>query len=375
MSQQQIRIIDVSKTFTPVDPQIIEANRTSEGADARLDRSEGIVAYEGYNFLPTATGYKSFFGINQAIDIPACPAGVNVDKALIFESEDGSNHIIVLSDTGIYVNPADVSGAAWTHPIVFAAPAVGVHLLWTTCIIDDLLYAYQEGGLKYYSFARTYDGTAVTEVAPSFLNMEGQKGIFKAGGRLGFWDSESSVAWSSFDDHSDFVPSILTLAGSATFNEVRGAITTILTFGDGFIIYASNSIVYVARDLANTFQWNPSVLMAGSGVAYMNQVVSASPDTTHYCYSAIGLHEVTAGKIEPIAVVVTDMLRESLEPISLRLVENRYLCLELTDARMIDGYTEFDSVSYRNMGDLTPEQIEEVTALTTIVPLTSLAFT
>lgn len=371
---QSLRVIDITKTFTPVDPQVVEANRLSEGTDARQDRSEGIVAYEGYNFLPTITGYKSYFGINNPFDIPVCPAGDTVDKVLIFEAWNLTNHLIVLSATGIYVNPANVSGAPWTQPVVLAAPAPGGHLQWTTCVINDRLYVYRQGDPKYYYFAKTFTGADVVEVIPTFLYMPGQIGIFKAGGRLGFWDNENSVAWSNFDDHGDFTPSITTLASSVIFNEVRGPIISILAFGDGFVIYATNSIVYVARDLANTFQWDPHVLMAGSGVAYMDQVVSASPDTTHYCYTGIGLYEVTAGKMEPIATMITDMLRESKEPVLLRLIENRYLCLQLIDPHMVDGLVELDSTSYVDLGAYTAEQIADYREFSTLVPLTDLAF-
>lgn len=367
---QSPRVIDVSKTYTPVDPQIIEANRTSEGNDARQDRTEGVIAYEGYNFLPTMVGYKSYFGLNVVFDLPACPAGIKVDKVLIYEAWSRKNYLIVLSETGIYINPANVKQAPWQQPVVLAPPAPGAHYPWTTCVIDDRLYAYQERGAKYYVFTKVFNGIDVVEVTPNFLNMPEQLGIFKAGGRLGFWDSENSVAWSNFDDHSDFTPSITTLAGSAIFNEVRGPITSILTFGDGFVIYATNSIVYVARDLSNTFQWNPEVLMAGSGVAYPDQVVSASPDTIHYCYTGIGLHQVTPGRVEPIATTVTDMLRESKEPIMLRLIENRYLCLQLIDQRMVDGQLEFDSISYVDMGIYSSEYLDFMKP----TPLSDIAF-
>lgn len=365
---QSVRVIDVAKTFTPVDPQIVEANNINDANDTRADRSPSVGAYEGYNFLPTAAGYKSYFGINTAFAIPPCPAGDKIDKVLIFESADLHNHLVVLSATGIYINPANVADSPWVHAAVIAAPAdPNAHYPWTTCVINDTLYAYQRGNAQYWAFRKTFNGAIVEAVVPTFLNMPEQQGIFKAGGRLGFWDSANSIAWSSFDDHADFTPSITTLAGSAIFLEVRGVITQILTLGDGFVIYATNSIVQVDRDLGNTFQWNPSVLMAGTGVAYMDQVVATSPDTTHYCYTAIGLHVVEGGKIDTIATVITDTLRESIDPITVTLIENRYLCLRLTDPRMVYGLLEFDSLTHEPADAV-------VAAFESAVPLASLAF-
>ena len=64
-------------------------------------------------------------------------------------------------------------------------------------------------------------------------------GIFRANGRLGFWDSANSVSWSSLFSFIDFTPSLETLAGFATFNDVLGRIVTIKASGSGFIIYST----------------------------------------------------------------------------------------------------------------------------------------
>lgn len=372
---QSARVIDITKTYTPIDPQQIEHNPVSEGKDAYADKSGGVVAYEGYNFLPTLVGYKSFFGTNNKLDIPTCPAGIKIDKILIFESQNFKNSLIILAEDGIWLNGAAADNTIWDHAITLFRPTPGLHNIWTTAVIDDTLYCYRAYGPEYYSFTRTFDGMEVNIVTPTFLNMAGQVGIFKAGGRLGFWDAESSISWSSFDDHADFKPSVLTLAGSAIFNEVRGKITMILTYGDGFIVYATNSIVWIDRDLGNTFQWNPSVLMAGSGVAYAEQVVSATPDTTHYAYTGLGLHQITSGKIEVIATSITDLLRESQDPILLRLIENRYLCLQLIDHYMVDGLGEYNAVSFDdNSNPPTPVQTEfaEIVSMDDVLTLEEL---
>lgn len=343
--QQTVRVIDVTKTFTAMDPQQVEHNRTSEQQDAVGGRAEGVTAYEGYNFLPTLMGYKSFFGIRAKFPVPACPAGVKVDKVFIFESGDLVNRVVLLSDTGIYTNLCNAADSPWVHDIVLAPPAEGIHNFWTTCVINNTLYAYRRADPRYYSmvYAPTF---AVTSAIPSFLNMAGQVGLFKAGGRLGFWDTAGSIAWSSFDDHTDFTPSVQTLAGAAIFLEIRGTITFVHSLGDGFVVYATNSVVQINRDLSNTFMWNPDVLMVGTGVAYPDQVAVASPDTTHYCYTSIGLHDVSGGRIEVIATVITDMLRESQDPVLLRLIENRYLFLQLIDPRMVYGLLENEAENY-----------------------------
>ncbi len=328
-----------------MDPQQVEHNKSSEQQDTQAGRAEGVSCYEGYNFLPTMVGYKSFFGIRSKFPVPACPAGVKIDKIFIFETADLVNRVVVLSDTGVYSNLCNAADSPWVHDVTLVPPAEGIHNFWTTAIINNTLYMYRRGDPSYYKIVYT-TVYAVVAVVPSFLNMAGQVGLYKAGGRLGFWDTAGSVAWSNFDDHADFTPSVRTLAGSAIFVEVRGTITFIHACGDGFIIYSTNGIVQIDRNLANTFQWSPRVLMAGTGVAYPDQVAVASPDTTHYCYTSIGLHVVEGNKVDVIATLITDMLRESQDPVLLRLIENRYLFLQLIDPRMVYGLTEFEAENF-----------------------------
>ena len=76
--------------------------------------------------------------------------------------------------------------------------------------------------------------------------MSDRWGIFRANGRLGFWDSANSISWSSLFDKADFTPAIETLAGNVTFNDVLGRIVSIKASGSGFVIYSTKNIVGAA---------------------------------------------------------------------------------------------------------------------------------
>lgn len=349
---QNTRIIDITQSFLPIDPQSLDDNLGQTQKEDYPKKTDPVIAFEGINFLPTGQGYKSYFGATP-FDIPECPAGVTVDKVLIVENTSYKNFFVVLADTGVYTN-GGTSAEAWVQVVTLDAPAPGTHKIWTTVVSGNALYMYRQADPSYAVLENTFDGvTPLTLVVPTFLNMAGQIGIYKAGGRLGFWDSDNSTAWSSIDDFQEFTPDLETLAGSVVFSEIRGKITMITPFGDGFIIYSTASIVAIYRDTAATFQWTPKVLMNGNGVAYPEQVCFSSPDTTQFAYTSIGLHKIEAnGSIEVIATPVTDLLKESLNPITIKLLENRYLVLQLAESKFVEGTVLLYSRSYEYEGSI-----------------------
>jgi hypothetical protein len=462
MATQTAKIIDVTRTFVPVDPNAFPENLSATNREDYPEQKKPVMCYAGHNFMPTPYGYKSFFGINSVFDADSLES--RADELFIVQTNTFENILVALTEDGIWTKQGDSSGA-WTQAIALEAPDEGSHLDWTYCLIGNTLFCYRATEPQYYSFStlNTYftpgvvpsavTGLAVTEnagigslaagnyyyrvaffqadgqlslattaevevtnlnsqnvvtwntlpaavngyrlyvtfgatthyvdvpqdatpefvhndeadipnlitlpdqspivqyeayefyaVTPTFLNMEGQQGIFKAGSRLGFWDTENSVSWSNIDDFADFTPSVKTLAGAAVFNEVIGRITMILSSADGFVIYATKSIVHIGRNLQTTFNWNPTVVAKGTGIAFKRQCCSSSPDTTQFAYTTTGLMQIEGNKGEYIVPEVTDYLKESSEPVFLKILEGRYLFLEILDGNYLNGLVEFEEV-------------------------------
>lgn len=226
MANQNAKFIDVTKTFVPLDPKSFPVSMHGTQDEDSPEQKIPSMAYEGKNILPTAHGYSSYFGLNRVLDINPLPA--RCDKIFIMQNEFYRNVLIALTEAGIYIKQGNATGA-WVHALVIEAPTDDtIHYEWTTTIISQKLYAYRQGYPSYQLIqGDIVNGVAITSVVPTFLNMVGQVGIFRAGGRLGFWDSDSSIAWSNLDDFSDFTPSILTLANAVKFSDVNGRIVTL----------------------------------------------------------------------------------------------------------------------------------------------------
>jgi len=339
-NNQNTRFIDVTRTFIPVNPNAFP-DSLHEYSRTDIESRVPVMAYQGYNFLPTAYGYRSYFGTNQTLGIDALEE--LVDYVFIYQNNSMENILIALCDSGIWYKAADIAGA-WTQALAMPFDRIAKdHFAWSYTIINDELYLYRQNFASYQKIVSSASapGFTLSSVVPTFLNMDGQLGIFRAGNRLGFWDSADSIGWSNLDDFQDFEPSLETLAGSSVFSAIVGRIVNIRPHGDGFIVYATRSIVFIQEQSESLFQWKPTTLISGAGIAYRDQCVASIPDTTHYAYSNIGLFKIENARPEIIVPEVTDYLNESEGPKYLHLMEGRYLCIRSLDPDFVNGIPQF----------------------------------
>lgn len=337
-----VKVIDVTKSYTPIDPASLSPTEQMTVSESYPYSIPPDIAYEGYNFMPTSYGYKSYFGTNNQLDIPALPS--RCDHILILQSDTLQNLLVAMCEDGIWMKLGSDSDP-WIHDTVLDVPPPGKHYKWTYCVISNTLYMYRQGGPAYYKLRPEASPYTCEPVTPNFLNMAGQEGIFKAGGRLGFWDSLNSVSWSSLDDLADFTSALETMAGNSIFTEVMGRITTILGREEDFVIYATKSILEVVRDTTGSMMWKANLITNTMGVVYPEQACIGFPDSVQYCITSKGeLGEISGSQMATIVPEVMDFLKDSRKPIYLKLIQGRFLCLEMMDERYITGkldYTTF----------------------------------
>ena len=339
---QTPKFIDITRTFIPIDPNAFPEGLTIGGGESSPEERIPAMAYKGYNFMPTSYGYRSYFGLNSTLSVDPTPTGV--DELFIYQNALFENILIALTSTGIWIKKGQAAGA-WTQSVTYVAPVGETSYIWTHVIIADKLYVYQQGRGSYYVITtHATNGVTITEQTPNFLLMQYQIGIFRAAGRLAFWDTTDAVSWSNLDDFTDFKPSLETLAGNASFTDVQGRIITILSHGEGFMIYATKSIMFVSQDVTNLYQWKPKVLFPSTGIEYPRQACAASPDTLHFAYTNEGLKKIDKAQQETIVPEVTDFLKASTFPIYLKVLEGRFLFLEMMDEAYIVGNVQHGEV-------------------------------
>lgn len=460
---QHAKPIDITRSFVLTDPNAFPNNQGFTQGEDTPEKLPPIGAFEGYNFIPTSYGYKSFFGANSTLNIQALSS--RCDRIFLFQLMNYQNILVALCEDGLWVCFPSHPGNTWSQWVVQATPAAGTYREWTTCVIENNLYCYREGdtvvhkisplgtalnvavvpstitfGAPYANaeanvVAGTYDITVaqivagvpssvtttagsitlalgqafdvilagyigsailyfthqttgviykqtvagltvapqsflaltvastdskaqglpdpdafdyITNFTPSFLNMTGQKGIFRANARLGFWDSANSISWSDLAIVTDFTPSVETRAGYAIFSGVKGRIVTILAQGDGFIIYTTKGIVGARFVNDLSLIWEASSISDTAGIAYDREVTSGVTDLEHFAYTNTGIKRIgsfnalsKSHQFEDILPDVFDLLKEQREPVYLDFLNGRFLFLSVINANYIYSKTSF----------------------------------
>jgi len=290
---QSAKRIDITRTYLPIDPITLPETGHDTGREDDPEQRLPVVAYDGANIIPTGMGYRSYFGVTSQLDVNDIPT--RCDDVILFQLANYSNLLLALCEDGVYTKDPNVAGA-WTKSI--AAGVTGSdanYLLWTWCVIENKLYIYRQAEANVYTVDTA--GT-IASFAPTgaVINMAGQIGIYKAGGRLGFWDSSDTHSWSSYIDRQDFLPSITTLANvGVTFRQFVGKTVTVKACGKGFVIYGTRSILLIKQSTrGNALLWDdPIVLSNSAGISYHNQVAVANPDSLHFAWTNAGFAKIT----------------------------------------------------------------------------------
>lgn len=345
-------LVDLRKSMIIANPQHFPMNMEKTAKEDSPVETYPIVAYDAKNVVPTPFGYKSFFEESTRLNIGNL-TGKFVQKIFNYQTVNMDSVQFALCEDGIYVAFAtEPTPANWARIVDLSATmATGIRRLWTVAVISNVVYLYQAGQSKFWAIVDpakyaeaaspsliagatrsqvwTNWATGLISYIPSFLNMAGQIGLFRADNRLGFWDSDNSVGWSSSVAIEDFKPDAKTFAGSTKFADVQGRIVKILGSGDSFVIYATRSIVNCIGLDNSPEKWRGEAIMSEVGVAFDNQIAAAQPDQIHYCITQAGLCAITAGSPEYIATEVMDYIAETFPLYSLTVIEGRYLFISV----------------------------------------------
>lgn len=340
-------IIDLRRSYIPIDPNALPNTLHNTSPEDNPEARIPVIPYIGYNFMPTPQGYCSFFGTRSVFSVPEFEG--NVDDIFIIQTTTYENILVILSDDGIWTQKASTDNA-WVHEVDLDIPVQ--HREWTKCVIDNVIYVYRQGEDVVWIASPTTSYNFVSQ-AITGVNMAGQLGIFKAGARLGFWDSENSIGWSSLVDTSAFGDADQ-LSGFTIFQDIVGRIVTVLQHGDGFIVYCTKSIVLVRRNPGSPMLFAGSSIFNNNGISYSREVCFADPDTVHYAGTSQGLVEIKGGQPEIISPEIWTYLKETRQPIYLKMLNGRYLHFQILDSTFIINDVSFRTEEYSGAGFTTP---------------------
>ena len=269
-------------------------NRTTNDSDH--DRGIPQISY-CHNVVPAAQGYKSV-----AYNTIATGLVGHTDFFLTRVVKDASNNKAILGFTtagGIYMLTSGVVG--W-QPLT----VVG----WTNQ--GQVTFAFVNGstyiclqGLGVYLVAITVPG----------LTLQALTGL-TASTLVGICDSNNYmiayilgiVYWSSTSNPLDFVPSLITGAGSGTPNDLNGAIIVCAGLNNGFVIYNSGVPVIASYTGNSNYPWIFRSASFGAGITAQDQVTLGDGQGYHYAWTSAGIIRVEATGCEVVFPELTDFL-------------------------------------------------------------------
>jgi hypothetical protein len=358
---QRVKHIDLSRSYLPIDPnslpETMHATQGEDNPEARMP----VVPYEGWNFMPSAYGWRSYFGLTARLNVDALETPEKTRELFTYQKSDLTNMLIALCDDGIWTKQGEDAGA-WTQQITLVDADDGTTYEWSYCVIENNLYVYRQGEANYWK-APVATGVFAQQ-AVTGLTMAGQLGLFKAGSRLGFWDSANSVGYSEFDNLTVFTPNVGSGANITTVIALVGKIINILQHGDGFIIYGTKSIVGVRKDVNSSFGWKADAIASTAGIAMRAQVCMGADDRQHFAWTSVGILKIENFSAEFILTELYDFLKESNVPIFLKMLEGRFLAVQVTDSDYVDGRISF----YTRTIDPTLVTLQEAYTLVTSIP-------
>jgi hypothetical protein len=249
-----------------------------------------------HNVMPHQQGFQS---VGYTTIFAGLGSGYIFQSTFLLRNVSGNSaYLGITSDGKAY---KQVNGA-WTFLIQLANPYI------TTAYVSGTTYLYVSavGCYKYNFTTNTLD-----PVTLSGLNTLNILGITYSAGYLIAW-SVNSIAWSSTVDPTDFVPSLITGAGSGGVESARGAIIGCVAHTQGFIIYTSNNAVVAKYSGNSRYPFNLVEIVGSGGLANLSNVTFDANTGNHYAYTTSGLQLVSTTQTQTYLTELTDFISGKL---------------------------------------------------------------
>lgn len=273
---------------------------TQSGEGRQLLTTPQILYAE--NVLPTNQGYKS---VTIKDIIPAAtPANTNFTKIFNVTDAAGNKALLgVTSDSKIYMITAstfiwvDVTPATW---------AGGDEITLGRANGTTYIYLKQFG-----CYVVDITGVALTVQALAGITAANIYGIVSAVNYLILWDA-TALYWSSTVDPTDFVPSLITGAGTETPTDLEGTIVYAQALGTGFAIYSTVNIVLASYSNNTQFPWIFRAADNGDGIIDSSQVGNSQDSGYQMALTPSGVLQVTPQGCQSVTPEISDFLAAKL---------------------------------------------------------------
>lgn len=152
---------------------------------------------------------------------------------------------------------------------------------------------------------------AFTTIAFTGLVVTEVRGLVSSNGYLIAY-GDSTIAWSSTIDPTDFTPSQTTGAGGGSVADLGSNITFCKANDTGFIIYTETNAIAALYTGNRQYPFRFVPIKGAAGCIRQGYATSAQEPSTHFVYSKAGLQEVVSGGAKTVLPEVLEFFRAGL---------------------------------------------------------------
>lgn len=267
-------------------------------AGADQDRDVGIPQlFYVHNVMPTEAGFQSV-GYEEVV-VPF-PGENSFGETTTLLHEDGHRFLFSPALGNNYI--LNTTSNAWEK----VNPIAGLpsNRIITTAFVQGVHYIYYENvGCYTYNYAtNTLDPVELLGLVPGAI-----KGIVGSNGYLICFD-DTTIYWSNAVVPTDFVPSLITGAGSENVADLKGTIVACLQTTNGFILYATANAVAAKFSSNLRFPFTLREIPGSGGIFKKEHVSFETNMENHYALTTAGLQEINLAGAKLVFAEAIDFL-------------------------------------------------------------------
>lgn len=271
------------------------------------------------NVLPTPNGYQSvgfkpIYGGTVAADYGILiPVGHTIRAVIRVDGQSSSYMLVFFSnDTAVSTQIGTNNYTNVTLPLGFTSPIATDSVSYAT-VRGTVYIFFKVGGVgKLFTLANVGDQLFDVSGTVTALTLNSMRGICSAFNYLIFYDS-NTVYWSSTTTPTDFVPSLVSGAGSEVVaNSI--SISRILQHPSGFFVYSNQNVVAGKYTGNRAYPWKfREITDSGTFLLAFDLNKNNTNSNIHVGINSAGQFQVLSEESAQVALPeLTDYLERSI---------------------------------------------------------------
>lgn len=250
------------------------------------------------NVMPSINGYQS---VGFLVPIQGT-AFTDFDMAFYLRDATENGTLFVPGESGGTMKryTYDQSSNTWST----SNKAVPAGAKCTVCNVKSRTFVHAEFDDEFWEWTGVWGVVVFAGITATNI-----KGLVSANAYNILYDY-NTIYWSSTVDPTDFLPSLITGAGSSRVLAIKGRIVFCEAIEDGFIIYATKNTVIAKYSQNARFPWNFKEIKNSAGLVSQEHASSGGDNNNNYVWTAQGLMSYGPIRADQVFPIVSEFIGE-----------------------------------------------------------------